>query len=417
MANLTSVHVTDGIPDTGTGDVSTLDAVLAVLPAALASHGGLKVEGVASGVAVPISGTVTATNPSVAATGGAVPASATLMGFDNAGSIVAVSAGFALPIEGSVVANLSSEGNTGGGIPGAGVQIAWDNGGVFSGITTSTPLPVAIPAAAGNIAKAEDVASASGDVGVPSMAIQKASPANTAADGDYAMLQMSAGRLWTEAIIEDGGNSITVDGAISFTAPQHIIVDSGTVTTVSTVTTITNVVHVDDNSGSLTVDGTLKTAYGTATAFTKTNANLAASVTAGWKSNAIDNTSTKALDALVGVELAAVNTAPAGTKTLYLYAYGLIEGTVYTSTGDGTIDGSEGTVTFPSVTTLPVVLRLIGTVPYPVQNRAINGGPFSVAAVFGGILPDKWGVAMVNDTGMTLSVTNIYYQEITNTLG
>ncbi len=166
----------------------------------------------------------------------------------------------------------------------------------------------------------------------------------------------------------------------------------------------------------LPVSATLKTTFGTATAFTKTNANIAASVTAGWKSNAIDNTTTRALDALVGVELAAVNTAPAGTKTLYIYAYGLIEGTAYTSTGDGVIDGTEGTVTFPSVTTLPVVCKLIGTIPYPVQNKAINGGPFSVAAAFGGILPDKWGIAMVNDMGQTLSVTNIYYQEITNPL-
>lgn len=164
------------------------------------------------------------------------------------------------------------------------------------------------------------------------------------------------------------------------------------------------------------VSATLKTTFGTATAFTKTNAGLSASVTAGWKGPVVDNTTTRALDALVGVELAAVNTAPAGTKTLYVYAYGLIEGTAYTSTGDGTIDGTEGTVTFPSVTTLPVVCKLIGTIPYPVQNKAINGGPFSVAAAFGGILPDKWGVAMINDTGMTLSVTNIYYQEITNSL-
>lgn len=130
----------------------------------------------------------------------------------------------------------------------AGGSFTVDNGGTFA-------VQATVAAAATNIAKAEDAASANADVGVPAMAIQKASPADTAGtDGDYAMLQMSAGRLWTEAIIEDGGNSITVDGAISFTAPQHIIVDSGTVTTVSTVTTITNVVHVDDNSGSLTVD-------------------------------------------------------------------------------------------------------------------------------------------------------------------
>ena len=48
--------------------------------------------------------------------------------------------------------------------------------------------------------------------------------------------------------IQDGGNSITIDGSI---------------TTVTTVSTITNVVHIDDNSGSLTVDGTVTANAGT----------------------------------------------------------------------------------------------------------------------------------------------------------
>jgi len=160
----------------------------------------------------------------------------------------------------------------------------------------------------------------------------------------------------------------------------------------------------------------VKIAYGTATAFTKTNANLASSSTAGWMSNAIDNTSTLALDALVSIELAAVNTAPSSNKSIYLYAYSLIEGTAYASTGDGTIAGTEGTLTFPDITTLPVVLPLLGVIPYPVQNRAINSPAFSVARCFGGEMPDKWGVAMINFSGQTLNVTNIFYQEITNTV-
>jgi hypothetical protein len=59
--------------------------------------------------------------------------------------------------------------------------------------------------------KAEDAASANGDVGVPAMAIRKATPANTSnTDGDYEMLQMSAGRLWTSAQVESAGHSATV---------------------------------------------------------------------------------------------------------------------------------------------------------------------------------------------------------------
>lgn len=162
----------------------------------------------------------------------------------------------------------------------------------------------------------------------------------------------------------------------------------------------------------------VKFAFGTATEFTKTNANIATSATAGWMSNAIDNSSNKYLDALVTVELAAVNTAPANSKAVFLYAYGLIyaSGTAYTSTGDGTPSGSEGTLTFPDVTANAIPMPRLGVIPYPTQNKAINAGPFSVAQAFGGVLPVKWGIAMINHTGMTLSVTKIYYIEVYETV-
>lgn len=54
-----------------------------------------------------------------------------------------------------------------------------------------------VTAAATSVGKAEDVASADADVGVPAMAILKATPADTAGtDGDYQMLQMKNGRVW-----------------------------------------------------------------------------------------------------------------------------------------------------------------------------------------------------------------------------
>lgn len=61
MTNLLSVGITNGIPTSGTGTVSTIDALMALLPTGLGAHGGLVIEGVASGTAVPISGSVTAT--------------------------------------------------------------------------------------------------------------------------------------------------------------------------------------------------------------------------------------------------------------------------------------------------------------------------------------------------------------------
>lgn len=61
----------------------------------------------------------------------------------------------------------------------------------------------AVAAGATSFVKLEDVASADADAGVPAMAVRKASPANTSGtDGDYEMLQISAGRLWASAVID-----------------------------------------------------------------------------------------------------------------------------------------------------------------------------------------------------------------------
>lgn len=87
-----------------------------------------------------------------------------------------------------------------------GNSITVDNNGTFA-------VQATIAAGATSIAKAEDEASANADVGVPAMAVRKATPANVSGtDGDYEFLQISAGRLWTSAVIDTalptGTNSI-----------------------------------------------------------------------------------------------------------------------------------------------------------------------------------------------------------------
>ena len=157
--------------------------------------------------------------------------------------------------------------------------------------------------------------------------------------------------------------------------------------------------------------------FGSATAFTITNANLATSATAGWVSNAIDNSTNLYDDVLIMFDLAAVNTAPANSKAIFCYAFASIDGgTTYTATGDGTPAGTEGTLTYPDVSTLPIVAPLLGVIPYPVQNKAIRA-TFSLAKCFGGILPPSWCIGMVNHSGMTLSVTSIKYMELKYTVG
>lgn len=70
-------------------------------------------------------------------------------------------------------------------------------------LTVDGSVTATIAAGATTIAKAEDVASADADVGVPAFAVRKATPANTSGtDGDYEPLQISAGRVWASATID-----------------------------------------------------------------------------------------------------------------------------------------------------------------------------------------------------------------------
>lgn len=70
---------------------------------------------------------------------------------------------------------------------------------------------VTVAAGATTIGKAEDAASANADVGVPAMALQQTTPADTAGtDGDYTFLQMKNGRLWSTSNIDQfGGTNIS----------------------------------------------------------------------------------------------------------------------------------------------------------------------------------------------------------------
>lgn len=65
----------------------------------------------------------------------------------------------------------------------------------LTGTTTLTP-----GTGATNLGKAEDAAATSGDTGVGALAVQTATPADAATDGDYAYLQMKNGLLWTAAV-------------------------------------------------------------------------------------------------------------------------------------------------------------------------------------------------------------------------
>jgi hypothetical protein len=148
--------------------------------------------------------------------------------------------------------------------------------------------------------------------------------------------------------------------------------------------------------------GDIKAQLGAAVAMTVTNLqSLASSATAGWQSAVVDNTTDEYLDALVQVKLDFANTAPANSRSVYVFAYGGIESGVYSNPASG----SEGAITLLDVTANAQNLRQIGFVPYTTQDEVAESSPMSVAAAFGGILPPYWGVVLINHSGAALAAS------------
>lgn len=124
--------------------------------------------------------------------------------------------------------------------------------------------------------------------------------------------------------------------------------------------------------------------------------NLANSQTVGWQSDAVDNSTNLYLDALVQVIIDFANTAPANDQAAYVYAYAALS-CAYTNPATG----AEGCLTI----TNPATMKLIGVLPYNTADEQVESSPMSVAAAFGGILPTKWGIVVINYSGAAIAAT------------
>lgn len=140
----------------------------------------------------------------------------------------------------------------------------------------------------------------------------------------------------------------------------------------------------------------IKALYGSNNqAITCTLASLANS---GQRSGlAVDNTSNLFLDALVQIKIKsnAAGTSTTGYVNVYAYA-----------TADGGTTYPEGAGTDVGVTlTVPPNVRLIGVLNVVANATTYASEPMSVAAAFGGVLPDHWGIIIENKTGAALDST------------
>ena len=147
----------------------------------------------------------------------------------------------------------------------------------------------------------------------------------------------------------------------------------------------------------------IKEAFNTAASLTITLNSLASG--SGRQSTIIDNSGGLYLDAAVMVKTK-TSSGVAATGTVTVYALGTVDGgNTYTDNAGA----SDAALTV-------INARPIGVFAATSSGQTYYGGPYSVAAAFGGILPSRWGIAVVNNTGAALDASSsnhsALYQEL-----
>ena len=150
---------------------------------------------------------------------------------------------------------------------------------------------------------------------------------------------------------------------------------------------------------------TIKSLFGSSNqAITITIASLANN--GARESTVIDNSSNLFL---VQLKIKSGGSGTSATGFVNVYAYATADGG--TTYGEGAT-GSDAAITLTS----PTNLRLIGVMNIVANATTYKSNAFSVAAAFGGVLPEKWGIVIENKTGGTLDATggnhSAFYQGI-----
>ena len=142
---------------------------------------------------------------------------------------------------------------------------------------------------------------------------------------------------------------------------------------------------------------TIKSLYGTSNqTITITLASLTNN--SARQCTVVDNSTNLFLDALVQLTVKTGASGVGSTGSLNVYAFGTTDGGTTYSDGAGATDAA---ITLTS----PPNMRIIGVINAVANATSYKAGPFSVAAAFGGVLPQKWGIVVENKTGATLDAT------------
>lgn len=209
-----------------------------------------------------------ATQSAITAASGSISSGAVSSGAIASGAVASGAVASGAFASGSIASGAVASGAVASG--------AFASGSIASGAIVAG----AVAAGASSFVKLEDVASADADAGVPAMAIQKATAIDTGGtDGDYVMLQMSAGKLWVanashgKTVLSTGGSAASSGNntLISADATKRIKVKAFSLTTAST--TAMTCIFQDGASGTELWRCLLQASTGTST-----GANLSVSL-------------------------------------------------------------------------------------------------------------------------------------------
>lgn len=159
--------------------------------------------------------------------------------------------------------------------------------------------------------------------------------------------------------------------------------------------------------------GDHKIAYGSSSNLTITLQNLAtdASLLTGRESSLVDNTSNLYIDYLLSGFIS-VGTTPTASTYIEVWVHGTLDDS-YTLV-DG-LAGSDGAKTLTNIMTKVGGLKLAAvlTVPATTSNVKYPIAPVSVAALFGGKVPKKFGVFVTHSTAVNLRNTTDHQITVT----
>lgn len=140
--------------------------------------------------------------------------------------------------------------------------------------------------------------------------------------------------------------------------------------------------------------GDIKQKFGTSSTLTISLASLANA--GGRESTAVNNSSDLFSDVLVLIKSRSPASGTSSTGYLLIYAYGSIDGG---TTYSGNATGSDANIT-------PINMNLIGRVDMVANGTDYKSPVMSIAAAFGGVMPARWGIVVVNNSGGTLDSTS-----------